>query len=81
MAVTTVPTARPARSWTSVARLGLMAITVVVLLTAAFALGRSTGHTARPAPTIQTPTIQTPAIRTPAGAGTTTENCRVGRPC
>ena len=60
-------------------RVGLVALAIVVLLGASFALGRATASTGRRAPAIE-PTVSHPY---PDGQDTddTVVGCFVGRPC
>jgi hypothetical protein len=76
MTVTTVPAPTHTQlSRAQILRIALVAVAVVVLLGAAFVLGRVTNHTASPA-AHATP-IATPIVAAPV----TTTGCRLGRPC
>ena len=77
MSATTVPaptTTGP--SWAHAVRLGLIAVAVIVIFAASFALGRSTVSSSKPAPAVA------PVVSVPVTAGPSTDApCHMGRAC
>ena len=67
-------------SWTHAARVGLIALAIVVLLAVSFVLGRATVSSTQSVPAIA-PAASVPAIAPAAGGHTSTPPCYAGQPC